>query len=246
MNNNIATYMYNTSTPFIFMGNDHIISNLLFIIIVIGLPYYAKNYLSEKKQNILGSSIGIIIALGYLSWLCLEIIGGTFDIKLHLPFHLCRTANLLIALALIFRSYLAYEIVFFWGLTVIHAIITPDITQGFPHFHFFRFWTTHQLMFIGIIYATFVYDIRPRKKSILISYITLLLFFMITVPVNILLNSNYFWICGKPPVPTILDYFGPWPWYIIVVMFLTLMHFYFFYYLIIFLLNKFSKKKHIK
>ena len=242
MNNNIANYMYNESTPFVFMGADHIISNLFFIIFVIGLPYYAKNYLSEKKQHILGSSIGIIIALGYLSWICLEMIGGTFDIKLHMPFHLCRTANLLIAIVLIYRSYLAYEIVFFWGLTVIHAIITPDITQGFPHYHFIRFWITHQLMIIGIIYATFVYDIRPRKKSIFISFISVLIFFIITIPINLILRSNYFWICGKPPVPTILDYFGPWPWYIIVVMILTLIHFYFFYYMIIFLSNKFLKK----
>ena len=241
MNNNIANYMYNKSNLFIFMGTDHIISNLLFFIFVIGVPYYAKNYLSEKKQHILGSIIGIIIALGYLSWISLELIGGTFDIKLHLPFHLCRTANLFIAIVLIYRSYLAYEIVFFWGLTVIHAIITPDIIQGFPHYHFIRFWVTHQLMFIGVIYATFVYDIRPRKRSIYISFISVMIFFIITIPINLLLKSNYFWICGKPPVPTILDYFGPWPWYIIVVMILTLIHFYLFYYLIIFLSNKFVK-----
>ena len=241
MTNNIATYMYDKSNPFIFMGYDHIVSNLLFIIILIGLPYYAKKHLSENKQHTIGIIIGVVIALGYLSWLCLEIIGGTFDIKLHLPFHLCRTANLLVAIVLIYRSYLAYEIVFFWGLTVIHAIITPDITQGFPHYHFIRFWVTHQLMFIGVIYATFVYDIRPRKRSIYISFISVMIFFIITIPINLLLKSNYFWICGKPPVPTILDYFGPWPWYIIVVMILTLIHFYLFYYLIIFLSNKFVK-----
>ena len=95
-----------------------------------------ENMNCRYQQYILGSVIGGLVALAYLSWLGLEILGGTFSAKLHLPFHLCRTANLLVFIVLIFRSYLAYEIVFFWGLTVIHAVITPDILQGFPHFHF--------------------------------------------------------------------------------------------------------------
>jgi hypothetical integral membrane protein (TIGR02206 family) len=143
-------------------------------------------------------------------------------------------------IVLVFRSHLAYEIVFFWGLTVIHAVITPDITQGFPHYHFIRYWLTHQMMIIGIIYATFVYDIRPHKKSIYVSFIALLLFFLITIPVNIILEANYFWICGKPPVGTILDYFGPWPWYLVVATILALIHFYFFYYLINYISSKIS------
>ena len=242
MPKDIAQYMYDETVPFIFMGYDHAISIAIFILLAFTLPYYAKNYLSERHQHILGSAIGSMVAVSYLSWVVLEIIGGTYSSKLHLPFHLCRTANLLIPLVLIFRSYLAYEIVLFWGLTVIHAVITPDITQGFPHFHFIRYWLSHQLMIIAILYATFVYDIRPRKKSIYISFFSLLLFLLITIPVNLVLDSNYFWICGKPPVDTILDYFGLWPWYIVVSAFLALLHFYFFYYFISFIANRLAKK----
>jgi len=240
MKDKIAQYMYDETVPFVFMGLDHIISIIIFIILSFAIPYYAKKHLSENQQHILGSLIGGLVALAYLSWLLLEISGGTYSSKLHLPFHLCRTANLLIFIVLVFRSYLAYEIVFFWGLTVIHAVITPDILQGFPHFHFIRYWLSHQLMIIGILYATFVYDIRPRKKSIYVSFISLILFLLITIPVNLFLDSNYFWICGKPPVGTVLDFFGPWPWYIIVSAFLALLHFYFFYYIISFVSKKLS------
>ena len=240
MNNNLAKYMYDETNPFIFMGFDHVVSIILFLILSISIPYLAKKYLNEKQQHILGSVIGGFVLLGYVSWVILELVAGTFSLKLHLPFHLCRTANILMFIVLVFRSHLAYEIVFFWGLTVIHAVITPDITQGFPHYHFIRYWLTHQMMIIGIIYATFVYDIRPHKKSIYVSFIALLLFFLITIPVNIILESNYFWICGKPPVGTILDYFGPWPWYLVVATILALIHFYFFYYLINYISSKIS------
>ena len=80
-----------------------------------------------------------------------------------------------------------------------------------------------------------------NKKSIFKSFVALLLFFLITIPVNLLLDANYFWICGKPPVGTVLDYFGPWPWYLIVATLLALIHFYFFYYLINFISSKISK-----
>ena len=242
MSKNIAKYMYDETVPFIFMGIDHILSILIFFILSFLIPYYAKNYLSEKQQHIFGSIIGVLVASGYVSWLVLELLGGTYSSKLHLPFHLCRTANLLVLIVLVFRSYLAYEIVFFWGLTVIHAVITPDILQGFPHFHFIRYWLSHQLMIIGILYATFVYDIRPQKKSIYVSFIALLMFMLITIPVNLLLDANYFWISGKPPVDTVLDYFGPWPWYIIVSAILALLHFYLFYYVILFISQKLVRK----
>ena len=242
MSKNIAEYMYDETVPFIFMGFDHSLSILIFLVLSFIIPYYSKKHLSERQQHIVGSIIGVLVASGYLSWLILELLGGTYSSKLHLPFHLCRTANLLVLIVLVFRSYLAYEIVFFWGLTVVHAIITPDILQGFPHFHFIRYWLSHQLMIIGILYATFVYDIRPRKKSIYVSFIALLMFMLITIPVNLLLDANYFWISGKPPVDTVLDYFGPWPWYIIVSAILALLHFYLFYYVILFISQKLIRK----
>ena len=241
MKEKIANYIYDETIPFIFMGADHVVSIIVFAILSFAIPYLAKKNLDEDQQYFLGKVLGVLILFGYLSWVILEILAGTFSKTLHLPFHLCRAANILIFIVLFFRSFLAYEIVFFWGLTVIHAVITPDITQGFPHYHFIRYWLTHQLMIIGIIYATFVYDIRPHKTSIYKSFLTLLLFFLITVPVNLSLDANYFWICGKPPVGTVLDYFGPWPWYLIVSTLLALIHFYFFYYLTNFISSKISK-----
>lgn len=43
---------------------------------------------------------------------------------------------------------------------------------------------------------------------------------------NLILDANYFWILGKPPTPSLLDYFGPWPWYIVTAAFFALAHFY--------------------
>ena len=193
MKSKLYEYLYDESIPFIFFGISHVLSIILFLVLSLSIPYLAKKYLDENQQLLLGKVIGFMVLIGYFSWVILEMLAGSFSLKLHLPFHLCRTANILIFIVLFFRSYLAYEIVFFWGLTVIHAGITPDITQGFPHYHFIRYWLTHQLMIIGIIYATFVYDIRPHKTSIYKSFLALLLFFLITIPFNLFLDAFFAW-----------------------------------------------------
>ena len=246
MRNVVRQYMTDPN-PFILFGLDHIIGTIVFLGLWIWLPTYSKKNLTKPRQEQLGIVLGLIVMSNYLAWVGLEAIAGTFDSKLHLPFHLCRFANLAIPFVMIWKKERLFQVLYFWGMSgMLQGAITPDVTHGFPHFHYFRFFIGHNGMVLVLIYAIVVFDLRPTLKGLWDSFLALNAFLVFAAIVNLILGSNYFWICGKPPVPTILDYFGPWPWYIIVVMFLTLMHFYFFYYLIIFLLNKFSKEKHIK
>jgi len=221
-----------TYDPFILFGTSHIISILLAITLSIFIPIFAKKKLSEHYQHIVGSLIGYIVMSSYIIWTVLEIIAGSFDLKLHLPIHLCRMANLLLPFVMVSRSYLIYEILYFWGLSgMLQAVITPDIAAGFPHFQFFRFWFAHHGMIIALIYATVVYGMRPSLKSVFKAMFALNIFLLVSIIANILLDANYFWICGKPineigeHVPSLLDYLGPWPWYILVAEFVALAHF---------------------
>ena len=48
------------------------------------------------------------------------------------------------------------------------------------------------------------------KNNVKNAYVALL------IPINYLLNANYFYLMSKPINPSILDFFGPWPVYILV------------------------------
>ncbi len=231
MRESVSQYL-KTYDPFVLFGLSHIGAIIVALVLVIFLPIYARKKLSERQQHLVGSAIGYFVMSSYLIWVILELIAGTFDVKLHLPIHLCRLANLLIPLVMVRRSYFFYEILYFWGLSgMFQAIITPDIAAGFPHFQYWRFWFAHHGMILALVYATVVYDMRPTIASVWKAMLAMNIFLIFAIIANLLLDANYFLICGKPVnelgehVPSLLDYLGPWPWYILAAEFVALAHF---------------------
>lgn len=211
--------------PFILFGLDHIIGTIVFLGLWIWLPTYAKNNLTKSRQEQLGIVLGLIVMSNYLAWVGLEAIAGTFDSKLHLPFHLCRFANLAIPFVMIWKKERLFQVLYFWGMSgMLQGAITPDVTHGFPHFHYFRFFIGHNGMVLVLIYAIVVFNLRPTLKGLWDSFLALNAFLVFAAIVNLILDSNYFWICGKPPTASLLDYLGPWPWYILMAEFVALLH----------------------
>ena len=212
--------------PFILFGLDHIIGTIVFFGLWIWLPTYSKNNLTKPRQEQLGIVLGLIVMSNYLAWVGLEAIAGTFDSKLHLPFHLCRFANLAIPFVMIWKKERLFQVLYFWGMSgMLQGAITPDATHGFPHFHYFRFFIGHNGMVLVLIYAIVVFDLRPTLKGLWDSFLALNAFLVFAAIVNLILDSNYFWICGKPPTASLLDYLGPWPWYILMAEFVAVLHY---------------------
>lgn len=231
MRESVNRYL-NTFDSFELFGPAHIVALIISLALFIGLPLFAKRKLDRRQQDMLGSWIGWLVMGQYVAWVALELTAGSFDLKLHLPFHLCRFANLIVPLVMLRKNYRVYEVLYFWGFSgMLQAAFTPDISQGYPHFHFFRFWIGHNGLILALIYATVVYGMRPTVGSLKRAFIALNIFFLVTIPVNLILDANYFWICGKPVndlgqhVPSLLDYLGPWPWYILTAEFVALAHF---------------------
>ena len=196
------------------------------LLCIVLIPICAKKYLGPATRNALGATIGVTITGCWLIWTLLEIAGGTFDIRQHLPLQLCRFSNLAIVLVMVWRKQWWYEILYFWALAaMLQATITPDLQHEYPHFLYFRYWVGHPGMILAIVYATVVYGMRPRAVHIFKAMIALNVFLLLAATVNSLLDTNYFYIRAKPATPSILDHLGPWPWYIIGAEFLALLHF---------------------
>ncbi len=94
-------------------------------------------------------------------------------------------------------------------------MLTPDLLLGFPHPSFIHFFIGHGLILLGVLYATLVFEFRPTLGSVARAVSAALLMMLLIAPINLLLDTNYMYLCEKPLQTTLLEFMGPWPWYII-------------------------------
>ena len=212
--------------PFELFGTQHLCTLALSLALLVAVPWFARKCLRPDQQATLGIGLGLVVMLNYPLWVVLEMLAGTFSVQEHLPFHLCRFANLAIPVVMIWRHRRLFEILYFWGFSgILQALFTPSLEAAFPHFLFFRYWIAHSGLMLCLVYATAVYDLRPTARGIWLSLAAMNVFLLVAIPVNLALGSNYFYICKKPPFPTLLDYLGAWPWYIASGEIVALVHF---------------------
>ena len=202
-------------TPFILFGTAHMVTIVIVLIVVFIAPLLIQK-LATRRAHQLGRLFAAVLVSNEISniYIAVSIYGN--PLSLSLPLHLCGLAALLTAWMLWRQSYRSYEIVYFWSIGgSIPAILTPDLALGFPHPTFIHFFASHGLIILSTIYATVVLGFRPELRSVCKAILATLLLMGMIAPVDLILDANYMYLCQKPAQNTLMDYFGPWPWYIL-------------------------------
>ncbi len=133
----------------------------------------------------------------------------------NLPLQLCDFAWVPVAWALLTRHPVALALTYFWGLTLsLQAMAQPTLDEAFPDPNFFAFWGKHLLLVWGAVYATLTLRQGPDWRGYRIAVLATALWVAVAMSVNGLLETNYGYFNGKPD-GTVLDYLGPWPWYVL-------------------------------
>ncbi len=143
-----------------------------------------------------------------------------------LPLHICDVLFLVSAYTLWTGSQRSYELTYFWTFAgTSHSLITPDVAVGFPSFPYFAFFASHGLLLMAALYATLVLRMRPMPGSVLRAFVALNLYALFVGLVNLVLGTNYMFLMEKPEAATLMDYLGPWPWYLLSLELLALVSF---------------------
>lgn len=193
-----------------------LISSVLFI-------KYAKRMFKLHQQKNALHIFACFISLVVIAFHTHKISLGNYNMSTDLPLYLCSLMGLIIPVFTYYRSFWMYEILLFWIIGgTFQAVLTPDIELGFPSFDYFRYWVVHLGLLMVVFYATFVFNLRPNLKSVFKSFLALQVYVLIMVIINKLLKANYFYLNQKPQSTSVLDYFGEWPWYIVVVQLIVI------------------------
>ncbi|MCC6461055.1 MAG: TIGR02206 family membrane protein [Saprospiraceae bacterium] len=179
--------------------------------------YIGRRMVSERHQQQLGLVMSLIPVV---VWATANVHMFTapepirFDMVL--PFHICYFLNLLMPVMLWRRSYFLFEISYFMVMAgCIQALLTPDIPQSFPQILNIRYFIVHIGLAQSILYAIWVFGFRPSWRSLGKSLLWSNVYFVFVAGLNVVLDTNFMYLCRKPPTPTLLDLFGDWPWYIL-------------------------------
>jgi len=214
LNNNAFITPNNTFELF---SVEHGLSILIFFSLGVALIRWALKQTIEKQDRV-GIFISLLLIATNVIWMALQVWVDDFNYKEDLPFHLCNVVGIITIFLATTKKLWIYEVLLFWIMSaVLLAIVTPGIVDSFPHYHFLKYWLTHAGVLIFIFYATFVYGMRPKLKSVFKSFFAIQVYAVLVYGINFLLGSNYFYLNEKPPIDTLLDVFGDWPHYLIAI-----------------------------
>lgn len=219
-----------TEQPFPLFGTAHLTVLVLTVVVPALLVALAKGCRSETVTNGIAVSLGSILLVNEVLSFIWKWHLGTITWGNGLPMHLCDWATFTVIIACFWRKQWAYELSYFWGLAgTLQAVITPDLHYAFPAPSFFIFFISHSGLVATILYLTFAFPLRPTWASIPRAYGWLLVYAASAGLVDWLLEVNYGYLRAKPAGASLLDEFGPWPWYIPVTTLLALGFFLAFY-----------------
>lgn len=133
------------------------------------------------------------------------------------PLQLCDFLILLAAVALLTSSPGVTELLYFWSAGTLLAMVTPDLALGFPEPAFLAYFGLHAAVVAAAAVLVFGFGLRPEAGAPWRAFAALLAYAGVVGLVDAAFHANFLYLCRKPGEPTLLDWLGPWPLYLVTV-----------------------------
>ena len=204
-----------TVSHFRLFGPSHLITLAVIVSLAVALVVLARRRQSLKLCEALSGLLAILLLSNEFIWWIIAVNLHLWSLQWGLPLQICDLAIFAAAYSLIRHNQLIWETAYFWGLGgTLQALLTPDMSFDFPQYYFFKFFITHGGVVMAVIYLAAGCGRRIDVSSVRRVFIATNLYAGFIAVINGITGANYLYLCEKPLHPSILDYLGPWPWYI--------------------------------
>lgn len=198
------------SGEFVIFGPFHRVVLAVMLAAGLGMGWAFRRY--PRGRYVLGA----FLAVNELTWYVWRLRDEGFRFPEALPLQLCDlTLWCTVAACFTLRRW-PFEILYFTGLSgTLLTVMTPELWApplSYPTLYFF---TAHG----GVVASALALALsglkRPEPGSWLRALLSLNLWALGVGLFNLKFGTNYMFLCEKPYSPTLLDFFGPWPWYLV-------------------------------
>jgi len=151
-----------------------------------------------------------VVYYGYL------VFRGQLTFPDHLPLELCDASLYLTIIALFTLSKAVFDLAYYGALAgATMALFTPNLWEPFPSFGTVQFFVAHGLIVTGALYLAWSGLARPRSGSVGRAMVAVNIYAAFVGTFDFIFKTNYMYLRAKPQNASLLDFLGPWPWYLV-------------------------------
>ncbi|MBW3112659.1 TIGR02206 family membrane protein [Bacillus sp. MCCB 382] len=184
----------------------HVSVLLMFVAISFWLVYF-RHFL-KGYQSMLKWTLFSMLVMSEVSWHFWLVATGTWEVG-DLPLQLCSVSTFIAIYLFLRPNQKAYYLLFFIGLLPpILSMVTPEMAYQFPHFRFLKYFLHHAAIAWSVLYFIVYEGYRVPRRAVWTGFLMVNLLALPIFFLNILLDTNFFYLANPTESKTILSFFG--------------------------------------
>lgn len=202
-------------------STDFRIFSLVHLVILAAIPLIAMVLAASARAHLMHArrislSLAAFLTVNEIIWYSYRYSTEGVRFPEGLPLQLCDAMVWMAVAALLSGKQWVFETAFLVGIAGAGmALITPDLWAPLRSYPSVYFFLAHGGIVAAMLYLNWSGARRLAPGCVWRVFLTVNLFAVFVGTFNAIFGTNYMYLCRKPQGASPLDYFGPWPFYIL-------------------------------